>query len=60
MSLEQLEQGGARPSGFETNTAFSKKKTKVNKFVLIGGIIIAVIIIGLIIVLISKVSGGHQ
>jgi predicted component of type VI protein secretion system len=61
VSLEQLEQGGAaRPSGFDTNTAFSKKKTKINKFVLIGGIVIAVIILGLIIVLISKVSGGHQ
>jgi len=60
VSLEQLEHGGTRTSGFDTNTAFSKKKTKINKLVLFGGIAIAVIILGLIIVLISKVSGGHQ
>jgi hypothetical protein len=58
VSLSDLEQGGTRPVGFSTNTAFSKKKSKVNKWVLIGGIVIAVIIVGLILVLIGKVHSG--
>jgi hypothetical protein len=58
VSLSDLEQGGTRPVGFSTNTAFSKKKSKVNKFVLIGGIVIAVVIVGLILVLIFKVHSG--
>ena len=50
VSLEQLEQGAARPPGFDTkNTGFSKKSNKVNKYFLIGGIIVGVIILGLII-----------
>jgi hypothetical protein len=58
VSLSDLEQGGTRPVGFSTNTAFSKKKSKVNKWVIIGGIVIAVIIVGLILVLIGKVHSG--
>jgi pSer/pThr/pTyr-binding forkhead associated (FHA) protein len=51
VSLEQLEQGAARPPGFDTkNTGFSKKSNTVNKYFLIGGIIVGVIILGLIII----------
>src|ERR1700730_1142989 len=32
VSLTDLEQGGARPTGFDTNTAFSRKKPKVNLY----------------------------
>jgi pSer/pThr/pTyr-binding forkhead associated (FHA) protein len=58
VSLEQLEQGGGRAPGFDTNTAFSKKKRKVNKIILIGGIVVGVVILALIIVLFTKVSSG--
>ncbi len=49
VSLEQLEQGGARPTGFDTNTIFAKKKNKTNRYFLIIGIFVGVVIIGLII-----------
>lgn len=59
VSLEQLEQGGARPPGFDTkNTGFSKKTNKVNTYFIIGGIIVSVIILGLIVYLIEQASGG--
>src|ERR1035437_2324233 len=49
VSLEQLEQGGGRPTGFDTKgTGFSKKTNKVNTYFIIGGIIVTVIIVGLI------------
>src|SRR5579863_1089491 len=35
VSLSELEQGGARPPGFDTNTAFTKKKNKVNLYFII-------------------------
>ncbi len=54
--LEQLEQG-ARPPGFDTNTAFSKKSNQANRIFLIGGIILGVVIVGFIIYLI-KFAGG--
>lgn len=60
VSLSELEQGGARPTGFSTNTSFSKKKSKVNIYIIIGGIVIALVIIVLILVLISKVHSGPQ
>ena len=59
VSLEQLEQGAARPPTFDTNTVFKKKKPKVNIYLVIGAAIVAVVIIGLIIGLISKVNGGN-
>lgn len=59
VSLEQLEQGGARAPGFDTNTVFSKKKRKINPILLVGVIVIGLVIIGLIIVLITKVNGGN-
>jgi hypothetical protein len=60
VSLSDLEQGAARPTGFSTNTAFSKKKSKVNIYIVIGGIVIALVIVVLILVLISKVKTGPQ
>lgn len=60
VSLSELEQGGARPPGFDTNTAFTKKKNKVNLYFLIGGIVVGVLIIGLILYAISQAQGGHQ
>jgi pSer/pThr/pTyr-binding forkhead associated (FHA) protein len=50
VSLDQLEQGGARPPGFNTNTAFSKKTNKTNKFFVIGGIIIGLLIVVLLVI----------
>ena len=58
VSLSELEQGG-RP-GFDTNTAFTKKKNKVNFYFIIGGIVVGVLIIGLILYAISQAQGGHQ
>jgi pSer/pThr/pTyr-binding forkhead associated (FHA) protein len=56
VSLDQLEQGGARPPGFDTNTAFSKKTNKVNKVFLIGGILIGLLIVGLIVYSLLQVN----
>lgn len=55
VSLSDLEKGG-RPPGFDTNASFSKKSNKVNKFFLIGGIIIGLLIVGLIIYSLMQVS----
>jgi len=60
VSLTDLEQGGTRPPGFDTNTVFSKKKNKVNTYFIIGGIVVAVIIVALIIYALSKVKSGAQ
>jgi pSer/pThr/pTyr-binding forkhead associated (FHA) protein len=57
VSLNELEHGGARPAGFDTKTAFAKKKNKSNKYFLIGGIIVGVIIVGLIIYLLTQTGG---
>ena len=61
VSLQDLEQGGARPPGFDTNTAFTKKKSKVNKVFVIAVVVAAVVIIGLILYAISqtKATGGQ-
>ncbi len=56
VSLTDLEQGGTRPPGFDTNTVFSKKKNKVNIYFVIGGILVALLIIGLIIYSIKQVN----
>jgi pSer/pThr/pTyr-binding forkhead associated (FHA) protein len=58
VSLNDLEQGGARPSGFDTNAVFSKKSNKVNKYFLIIGIVVGVIIIGLIVVAFLNAGGS--
>ena len=60
VSLEQLEQGGVRAPGFDTNTAFSKKTNKANKYFIIGGIIVGVVILALIAFLIKFAGGGAK
>jgi hypothetical protein len=61
VSLEQLEQSGARAPGFDTKgTGFSKKKSNVNLWFIIGGIAVGVVIVVLILVAIHQASGGHQ
>jgi len=55
VSLGDLEKGGGRPPGFETNKEFSKKSNKVNHIFLIIGIVAAVLIIGLILWLVGTV-----
>jgi pSer/pThr/pTyr-binding forkhead associated (FHA) protein len=59
VSLNDLEQSGGRPAGFDKNTAFSKKTNKVNKYFIIGVVVVGAIIIGLIIFLI-KLAGGSD
>jgi hypothetical protein len=61
VSLEQLEQGGARTPGFDTKGGgFSKKTNKINKYFIIGGVIVGVIIVVLLIIaLMSANSGPH-
>jgi hypothetical protein len=59
VSLTDLEQSGVRPSGFDTNTVFSKKSNKTNKYFLIGGIIVGVVILGLILFLFMKAGGSR-
>jgi len=59
VTLNQLEQGGTRVTGFDTNAAFSKKNNRVNKYFLILGIIVAVVFIVLLVFSLSKVNPGH-
>lgn len=59
VSLNELEHGGGRPTGFDTKTAFSKKKNTTNKYFLIGGVVIGIIIVGLIIYLLTQTGGHH-
>ena len=59
VSLDQLEKGGTRVGGFDTNASFSKRTNKVNKVFIIGGIVVAVVIIGLLIFVFSKVNPAH-
>jgi hypothetical protein len=58
VSLTDLEQGGARQSSFSTSTAFSKKKNKFNPWIIVGGIVIALVIVVLIIMLFHKVGSS--
>jgi pSer/pThr/pTyr-binding forkhead associated (FHA) protein len=57
VSLTDLEQSGARPAGFDTNTSFSKKTNKTNTYFIIGVVAVGVVILGLILFLI-KAAGG--
>lgn len=59
VSLTDLEQSGAHPSGFETSGSFSKKTNKVNKYFIIAGIIAGLLIIGLIIFALNQAGGSH-
>jgi pSer/pThr/pTyr-binding forkhead associated (FHA) protein len=60
VSLNELEHGGGRPAGFDTKTAFAKKKNNANKYFLIGGIIVGVVIVGLIIYLFTQAGGSQK
>ena len=59
VTLNQLEQGGTRVTGFDTNAAFSKKTNRVNKYFIIFGVFVAVVIIVLLVFSLSKVNPGH-
>jgi hypothetical protein len=48
VSLGELEKGG-KPSGFDTNKAFSKKSNKVNRYFIILIILIGLLIVGLLV-----------
>ena len=58
VSLDQLEKGGTRAPGFDTNASFSKKSNKVNKYFIIIGIVVAVVIIGLLVYALSLANPG--
>jgi pSer/pThr/pTyr-binding forkhead associated (FHA) protein len=58
VSLTDLEQSGARPSGFDTNASFSKKTNKANTYFIIGGAVVGAVILILIIFLIKFASGA--
>jgi len=59
VSLTDLEQSGVRP-GFDTNAVFSKKSNKTNKYFIIGGIVVGVVIVGLILFLIIQAGGSSK
>lgn len=58
VSLNDLEQSGTHSAGFETSTAFSKKSNKTNKYIIIGGIIVGIIILALILILFQKAGAA--
>jgi hypothetical protein len=60
VSLTDLEQGGTRPLGFDTNTVFSKKKNKVNTYFIIGGVAVALIIVVLIVIALKAANGSSH
>lgn len=60
VSLEQLEQGGTRTTGFDTKGAgFSKKTNKINTIFIVGGIVVGVVIVALILVALKFAGGSH-
>lgn len=60
VSMTDLEQSGARPAGFDTNASFSKKSNKVNKYFIIGGVIVGVVILGLILYALMQAGGPRR
>jgi pSer/pThr/pTyr-binding forkhead associated (FHA) protein len=55
ISLEQLEQGGH--ASFDTaKTGFSKKQNKTNTYFIIGGIVFAVVILGIFVWILSSIK----
>jgi hypothetical protein len=56
VSLGELESGGGRPAGFDSNKEFSKKRNNVNTIFLIIGIVAAVLIIALIFIAYKMVN----
>jgi pSer/pThr/pTyr-binding forkhead associated (FHA) protein len=59
VSLTDLEQSGAHPSGFDTSRSFSKKTNKVNRYFIIAGIIVGALIVGLIIFALKQAGSSH-
>ena len=59
VSLNDLEQSGVRPAGFDTNTAFSKKTNKANTYFIIGGVVVFLVILVLIGYLIKQAGGSR-
>jgi hypothetical protein len=60
VSLTDLEHSGSRPAGFDSSTSFSKKNNKINKYFLIGGLVVGAIIVVLILVLIYKAGSAPR
>ena len=58
VSLTDLEQSGARPSGFDINATFSKKTNKSNKYFIIAGVIVGLVILALIIYALKQAGGS--
>jgi predicted component of type VI protein secretion system len=56
VSLSDLESGAGRPVGFDTATAFSKKRNKFGTYFWIGAIVVGVVIIILLIYALSLAS----
>ena len=56
VSLEQLERGAGVPQSFDTSATFSKKTNKANKYFVVFGIIVGLVIVGFIIFLLKKVN----
>jgi pSer/pThr/pTyr-binding forkhead associated (FHA) protein len=59
VSLSELESGGGRPVGFDTATAFSKKRNQIGTIFWIGAIVIGLVIIVLLLYAFS-VAGSHN
>ena len=58
VSLEQLEQG---PQGFDTTKGvFTKKENNTNKWFIIGGVILLVVIVGALVLAYTRLSGGSH
>ncbi|MGA3283316.1 MAG: FHA domain-containing protein [Verrucomicrobiota bacterium] len=60
VSLGDLEKGGGRPAGFDTNKEFSKRTNKVNSIFLIIGIAAGLLIIALILYALSLAGNSHK
>jgi pSer/pThr/pTyr-binding forkhead associated (FHA) protein len=58
VSLTDLEQSGVRPSGFDTSASFSKKTNKSNKYFIIAGVIVGLVILALIIYALKQAGGS--
>ena len=58
VSLNDLEQSGGRPSGFDTNKSFSPKTNHTNKYFIIIGVVVALVIIALIFYARQQVIGS--
>ncbi|MEI8292119.1 MAG: FHA domain-containing protein [Verrucomicrobiota bacterium] len=56
VSLEQLERGAGIPQSFDTSSTFSKKTNKTNKYFVVIGLIVGLVIVGFIIFLLKKVN----